>query len=685
MEQNPYRVSRDQCADLAEGRRLEWLVTDGCGGYAMATVSQMLARRYHGLLVAAVSPPVERFVLLAKLDVTASIDGLTYELATNDYAEAVHPHGYNLLESFSTMPVPTWIWRVGGCLIEQTLCMAADAGGTTFVRYRLVEGEEPVRLTVRPLCTSRHFHELARYQQIGPPNVDCDGSLLTLHWPGDRPTWHLSFNGEFRDRSDWHYDYALVIERERGYDASQDLFMPGLVTGTLEPGDGVGLVFAASVDRASWEDHPAAFAAAAEKGALPSLKAGKVDPLLRPLSRAADPFVVSRGEDLRTIIAGYPWFGDWGRDTFISLAGLCLVPGRFADAQRIIEAFAAYEKEGLIPNRFPPRGEAPVYDTADAALWYVHAVNQYLDYTGDWDFVAERIFGVITAILESHERGTRFGLGVCEDGLLAAGAEGLALTWMDARVHGRAVTPRIGKPVEINALWYNALRIGAKLAERMEHHERARRWDRLAVEAQAGFNARFWNDEAECLYDVVDVSGRSGSNDAAIRPNQLLAVSLTHAVLDESRWRAVVGVCEQRLWTPMGLRTLSPDDPHYQGRHAGDTAARDSAYHQGTVWPWLLGPFVTAYVRAFGASPKTRRKARAFFDGLSAHLSTAGLGGISEVADGDEPHTPGGCPWQAWSVAEPLRALCEDVLRTHPRQPARKKRKRQPVPSNHQV
>lgn len=684
MDQDPYRVGRDQCTDLAGGRHLEWLVTDGCGGYAMTTVSQMLTRRYHGLLVAAVSPPVERYVLLAKLDVTASINGLTYDLATNDYAEAVHPHGYKLLESFTTVPVPTWMWRVGDCLIEQTLCMA-DGEATVFVRYRLIEGSEPVMLTVRPLCTSRHFHELARYQEIGPPNVVCDGSLLSLHWPGDRPTWHLSFNGDFRDRPDWYYDYSLVIERERGYDSSQDLFMPGPVTAMLVPGDGVGLVFAASVDKPSWEDHAPAFAAASEKGALPATEASTDDPLLRPLVRMADQFVVGRGADGRTVIAGYPWFGDWGRDTFISITGLCLVPGRFADARGIIEAFAEYEDQGLIPNRFPPRGAAPVYDTADAALWYVHAVDRYLAYTGDWDFVAERVFGVIAAILEAHEQGTRFGLGVCDDGLLAAGQEGLALTWMDARLSDRAVTPRIGKPVEINALWYNALRIGAELAERMNDIERGRRWERMAEEARAGFNARFWNDEAGCLYDVVDVEGRAGCDDAAIRPNQLLAVSLTHAILDESRRRAVVGVCEQMLWTPMGLRTLSPDDPHYRGRYGGDTAARDQAYHQGTVWPWLLGPFVTAYVRAFGASSRTKRKARAFLDGLWAHLGVAGLCGISEVADGDEPFAPGGCPWQAWSVAEPLRALCEDILGTHPRQPSRKAGARQPVPSNHQV
>jgi len=688
MAQDLYRVGRPRCTDLAGSRSLEWLATNGRGGFAMAAVNQMLTRRYHGLLVAAVDPPVERFCLLAKLDVTATVDGLTYELATNDYAEASHPRGHRLLESFTIRPFPTWQWRAGDGLIEQTLCMA-QGEDTTFVRYRLVRGDGPVTLTVRPLCTSRHFHELTHYQEIGPPNVECDGALLSFHWPGDRPTWYLSHNGNYRPRSDWYYDFALSIERERGYDASQDLFMPGLVTMTLSPGMTDGLIFAASTRKRTWEDYESAFAAVAalwntaDQAAIAEPAA--LDPLVEPLFAAAGAFVVRRDSDLRTVIAGYPWFGDWGRDTFISLPGLCLVPGRLDDARKIIAAFAEREDHGLIPNRFPPHGESPSYNTADAALWYVHAADRYLAYGGDWDFIAERVFPIITAILEAHEHGTRYGIGVREDGLLASGQEGLALTWMDARLPDHAVTPRIGKPVEVNALWHNALCIGAAMADRLKEAKRAGAWRAMAEQCKAGFNARFWNHEAGCLYDVLDVDGRHGWNDPAIRPNQLLAVSLTHPVLDASRWRAVVGVCRKKLWTPMGLRTLSPDDPHYHGRYAGDTAARDGAYHQGTAWPWLLGPMVTAYRRAFGDAPSVKQQARALLDGLLPHLSEAGIGGISEVADGDKPHRPGGCPWQAWSVAEPLRALCEDILRTHPRPPSRQAGAPQPVPSDYQV
>lgn len=662
MNRDPNLVERLRCCDLTSGRYLEWIVTNGRGGFATAAVNQMLTRRYHGLLVAAVDPPVRRFVLLAKLDATVTLDGLTYELATNDYHEAVHPNGYRLLESFALRPYPTWLWRTGDALIEQTLCMV-DGEDATCVRYRLIEGESGVILTVRPLCTSRHFHRLTHYNDMGPPNVDSNGSFLSFHWSGDRPSWHLAHNGNFTPRADWYYRYELALERERGYDASQDLFMPGPVTMTLERGDPQGLVFVASTQKRSWQDHASAFHEVAQRD-----KSGTPgdDSLLEPLYHATSNFIVRREETQKTVIAGYPWFGDWGRDTFISLTGLCLVPGRVEAARGIIQSFAAYANEGLLPNRFPPYGEDPVYNTADAALWYVQAVERYLAYTGDWSFIAERIFPVIAGILEGHEHGTRYGIGVDDDGLLTAGESGFAVTWMDAKVSDIAVTPRIGKPVEINALWYNALRIGAAFSDRVQDSKRAQRWNELADRACGGFNARFWNGEKSCLYDVIDVDGQAGVNDPAIRPNQLLAISLTHAVLTEARWKQVVDVCEQELWTPMGLRTLSPNDANYCPRYEGDVETRDRAYHQGTVWPWLLGPFVTAYVRAHGESPTSRQKARGFLDGLVPHLSEAGLAGISEVADGDPPHTPGGCPWQAWSSAEPLRALCEDILDTHP-------------------
>lgn len=658
-------IEARRCADLSVGRRLEWLVANGRGGYAMAAVNQMLTRRYHGLLVAAVDPPVERFVLLAKLDATATVDGLTYELATNDYAETVHPQGFKLLDSFTTRPQPTWRWRAGDSIIEQTLCMKPGED-TVFVRYQLVQGAAPVLLSVRPLCTSRHFHHLAHYQEMGPPTVDGEGDTLQFHWAHGRPTWQISHNGAFKPRPDWYYRFVLTADAERGYDYLQDLFMPGVITATLQPGESTGLVIAASTKTAGWQGWKQAFSDAAlrekaAEGAVPM-----TDPLAGPLARAASDFIVSRGDDKKTVIAGYPWFGDWGRDTFISLPGLCLVTGRHEEARQILDTFARYVDGGMIPNCFPDYGNAPEYNTADAALWYIHALDRYVAYSGDWEFIADNMFPVVEAILIAHERGTRHGIHADSDGLLAAGETGYALTWMDAKVSDRAVTPRTGKPVEIEALWYNALQIAAVYADRLGKAAAAKSWRELAARARASFNVKFWNPSANCLHDVVDVNGQAGAADVSIRPNQLLSIGLTHPILDEEKWLQVVGVCERLLWTPLGLRSLAPTDPAYRGRYAGDMNNRDQAYHQGTVWPWLLGPFVTAYVRAHGGSAQARSAARTMLDGLIHHFAEAGIGSVSEVADADSPHAPGGCPWQAWSVAEPLRAICEDVLQTHP-------------------
>lgn len=697
---NIYRVERDRCGDFEANRHLEWLVANGRGGFAMATVFQMLTRRYHGLLVAAVDPPVERFVLLAKLEATVAVGGREHELGTNQYADVVYPDGYKRLESFTARPHPTWRWRVGTAIIEQTLCLV-EGEDTTVIRYRLLEAEGPIVLTVRPFCTSRHFHLLTRRQDLGEPEVAALGDTLAFRWPNNRPAWRLSHNGTFVARPDWNYGVFLNTEAERGYDTTQDLYVPGVIAATLRPSDLTGLVLTASTQDRSWKTWREAFAHAVALDEV-HIKAGAVDdPLLLPLVRATRDFLVVRDRELKTVIAGYPWFGDWGRDTFISLPGLCLATGRFEDARRIIQAFAKHVSEGMIPNRFPDFGEAPAYNTIDATLWYIHAVDRYLAYTGDWTFIADKMFAVIGEILAAHEHGTRHGIRLCDDGLLAGGEPGLALTWMDAKLPDRAITPRIGKPVEINALWYNALLIAAAFAKRLGDARKAEHWQSLAERSRRAFNERFWNQSAGCLYDVADANNEPGGDDPAIRPNQLFAISLTHPVLDQRRWREVVGVCERELWTPLGMRTLSPTDPAYRRRYCGDLIHRDEAYHQGTVWPWLLGPFITAYVKAMGGSAGNRpairrassgecavagpdepeptarssyaelhpacRTARQFLDGLLAHLHEDGVGSVCEVADGDPPHTAGGCPWQAWSVAEPLRALCEDIYNTCPR------------------
>jgi predicted glycogen debranching enzyme len=377
------------------------------------------------------------------------------------------------------------------------------------------------------------------------------------------------------------------------------------------------------------------------------------------LCECALQFIVRRDESDRSIVAGYPWFGDWGRDTFIALPGLCLATGHYGDARRIIRTFARFVDRGLIPNCFPAYGEPPVYNTCDATLWYVHAIDAYLRHTNDIKLLDDELFDVIANILEAHAAGTRHGIRMDSDGLLAAGETGHALTWMDAKIGDRTITPRIGKPVEINALWYNALCIGADLAVKRRDGRRAKTWCEWATRCRKSFNERFWNRDAAGLHDVVDSDHVRGRTDSRLRPNQLFAISLTHPVLEPARWRAVVSACERDLLTPMGMRTLAPKDADYRGRYAGDQVARDEAYHQGTVWPWLIGPFASAVSRAYG-SDGIGRVAR-LFDGLETHLNEAGIGGICEVADGDAPHAPGGCPWQAWSVSEPLRVLVEEL------------------------
>lgn len=676
MQYSQISIDSVRCHDLDQGRRLEWLVTNGRGGFAMGSLSGLLTRRYHGLLVAAVKPPVERYVLLAKLEISALVGGLTYELSTNDYPETVHPAGYRLLESFTKGPIPTWRWRLGDTVIEQTLCMT-QGEDTTHVRIRVVEGRQPVTLMVRPMCTSRHYHTLTSKETQETPKVRADGDVIHLDWPGDRPCWRISHNGEFKLAPDWYYDFVLVSEAERGQSWMQDLFTPGVISCALGPADGSSLIVTATMQASSWKNAEQAFNTAAARAsavAAPtarSTKAGDkrgtslgrtVDPLVESLAAATADFLVSREDGSRTIIAGYPWFEDWGRDSFISLSGLCLVTGRFDDARAIIEGFAQFIDRGMIPNRFPKFGEAPMYNTADASLWYIHAIDRYLAYSGDWEFVQKRMFKSIVEIVEAHEQGTRHGIGLREDGLLGAGCPGEQLTWMDAKTGDWVVTPRSGKPVEISALWFNALQIAADYARRIGDRARADRWTRIANQCRESFNRRFWNPQRSCLFDVVDADHVAGKDDATLRPNQLFALSLTHPVLDESRGRAVVEACEKNLLTPMGLRTLAPYEPAYCPRYTGDMRSRDAAYHQGTVWPWLLGPFITAYIRVAKDAGAARTEARGFLDGLEAHLSQAGIGSVSEVADAEPPHQPGGCPWQAWSVAEPLRALCEDIL-----------------------
>jgi predicted glycogen debranching enzyme len=447
----------------------------------------------------------------------------------------------------------------------------------------------------------------------------------------------------------WYYNFEYDRERERGLDFREDLFSPFL------------LHFDCSVDR-----QPVIVASLADRVVTQAgeLRAREIERRARLiqgaphpiLANAADQFLVDRGGQ-KSIIAGYPWFSDWGRDTMISLPGLTLVTGRYEDARSILLAFAACIDRGMLPNRFPDAGEQPEYNTVDATLWMFHAVHELLRYTGDFFFVRQHLYERLVDVIAWHERGTRYGIKLDSDGLLRAGETGVQLTWMDAKVGDWVVTPRHGKPVEIQALWYNALCVMEQLATAFEDHDRSRAFAVLALRARESFPRAFWNPTERCLHDVLGDTGP----DAAIRPNQIFAVSLPYTMLEPAEALAVVETVERELLTPYGLRTLSPRDSHYRGRFDGDMTSRDAAYHQGTVWPWLIGPFLTARVKTRGNSVEARTGAAELLRPLHQHLSEAGLGQISEVFDGDAPHRPGGCIAQAWSVAEVLRALVEDV------------------------
>jgi len=594
-------------------------------------------------------------VLLSRLEETLALESGAIDLGCNLYPGAVHPQGHQHLKGFALDPFPSFTYEAGEIRLRKTLAMLHNEH-TLVILYELLRAPGPVHLELRPFFAGRDYHHLTRAN----PYVHCEASfdqeVLRFQAYDGQPGIHLLVpGGHFAAAPDWYYNHLYPREAERGLDCSEDLFTCGVLHCALEPGKSLGLI--ASTEDPRGRDGGALLKAEAQrrKGRLLS-----VDPLTSQLSRAADQFLVRRGDEGHTLVAGYHWFTDWGRDTMIALPGLCLVTGRHAEARSILQGFADHLSQGMIPNRFPDAGEAPEYNTVDATLWFFAAVHKYLEYTGDYDFVQQRLWPALQEIVAWHQRGTRFQIHADEDGLLWAGEEGVQLTWMDAKVNDWVVTPRHGKPVEINALWYNALRIMERLARQFRQEEQEQRFQGLAEQVGRQFAALFWNEKQGCLFDVV----RNDWRDPAIRPNQLLALSLPFPLLSREQALSVFSVVDQHLFTPRGLRSLSPADPAYRSRYEGSPWERDGAYHQGTVWAWLLGPFITALVRLHGESGRAR--ARRIAGDFQAHLQEAGLGTVSEIFDPEPPFIPRGCIAQAWSVGELLRAYCEDVLQLDP-------------------
>jgi predicted glycogen debranching enzyme len=600
-----------------------------------------------------------RTLLLAKLDETVTYDGRSYPLFANRWFNGVEePDGHKYLECFHLEgTTPVWTFAFGDGLLEKRVWMQPGAN-TTYVQYRLLRAVAgPVALEMKAMANYRDYHATTIAADCPLAVTAVTAGLRIAAQEGSTPYYILSDRATATPQHDWYEDYFLAIEEYRGQnDVLDDHLHAGTFEVRLRPDESVTIV--ATVAEKPDLDGEAAYAArqAYEDQLLRQATildaAGSDEAAVRQLVLAADQFIVRRATaddaDGRTVIAGYPWFGDWGRDTMISLPGLTLATGRPAVAARILRTFARFVDHGMLPNRFPDKGEAPEYNTADATLWYFEAIRAYHAATGD-DTLLQELFPVLADIVEWHRRGTRYQICLDPaDGLLFAGETGLQLTWMDAKVGDWVVTARIGKPVEINALWYNALRTMAHFARRLAPVVPGDAYyDEMAERAQHGFQ-RFWRSPDGPCYDLLD--GPDGA-DPSLRPNQLFAVALPHTPLTADQQRVVVDVCAQHLLTSHGLRTLSPDNPGYLGHYGGNQKQRDAAYHQGTVWAWLMGPFVAAHWRVY----RDAALARSYLRPLLHHLTSHGLGSISEICDGDPPFTPRGCPAQAWSVAELLR------------------------------
>jgi predicted glycogen debranching enzyme len=656
QQELPLIIGRQLAGDWSQSSRYEWLVTNNLGGFACGTVALANTRRYHGMLVASLAPPVARTLLVAKVEVTATYHGRNFELFSNEFADGtVSPNGYRHVESFGVIEgIPTWEFALDDALLQQKIYMAPGAN-VTYLRLKLLRGCAAVGLKLRPLVTYRDFHQHLK----GAPAFDVqdlDHGCQILAFDHACPYGLTISRGSFTFAADWYWNFWHRAEAERGLDAAEDLFCPGLFEAQLAPDEALHVT--AATRTATPADGEEVFRTLRDEAKdLGTSLPRTTPPGIRNLALAAGQFIVRRQasataarEPSLSIIAGYPWFSDWGRDTMIALPGLATALQRYEVSAEILRTYARYVDEGMLPNRFPDSGQAPEYNTADATLWMFQAVDDYLRARPDPELVRD-LFPVMAAIIRAHQRGTRFGIGVdARDGLLRAGEAGTQLTWMDAKHGERVFTPRIGKPVEINALWLNALDVTLRLAARLRAGAEKNLCQGLLNQASASFS-RFWNNERGCLFDVLDVEGGEHA-DASLRPNQIIAVALPVCALTPEQSRSVVDVCAAQLLTSYGLRSLAQTEPGYIGRYEGGPAERDAAYHMGTVWSWLLGPFARAHYRVYGDA----RLALSFLAPMQQHLSEACIGSVSEIFDGDAPHIARGCFAQAWGVAEILRS-----------------------------
>jgi predicted glycogen debranching enzyme len=678
-------LGRDVISDFDEALGREWLVTNGLGGYASSTVLGINTRKYHGLLVAALNPPINRWVLLTKLDEELKIGTETYALGANEFHDVVYPEGHRFLSNFVLSPLPTYEYTAEGVKVQKTVFMPYLRNATAVIYEVSNSLDEKVSFRVSPLVNSRHIYNTTDKDTLSWSFVQKrygDGVLIETSDSLSSLILSSGDTGSFVEEKWWVEKVFFRVDASRSEKSTDDYFRPGFFKFSVGPKEKKRFYVLAVAGKDEKEARSlfSSFGKGMEtieklyreelkrrKGLLEQFRKrhadSKMDDWMKWLIQAADSFIVSRASTKKkSVIAGYHWFDDWGRDALISLPGLTLVTGKFKDAQEILLTFERYCDKGVIPNRFSDKaGDIPLYNTVDATLWFFNAVLQYLKYTGDYTFVQEKLWKTLNQIVEHHVKGTIFGIHMEEDGLIAHGPQ---LTWMDATTVDRFVTPRDGKAVEIQALWYNALKTMQLLAEGFNHVDKVEEYYSRAEEAKESFSEKFWNSKNGYLFDVVSEEGA----DSTLRPNQIIASSLDFPILDKTQREEVVEAVWKSLWGQYGLKTLPETNPRYIGKYLGDWNHRDSAYHNGTVWAWLLGPFTTAFLKTKNHEERWRKFAfKTFLQPLFRdEIVRAGLGTVSEIFDGDAPHLPRGCISQAWSVAEPLRAYVEDVAFVRP-------------------
>jgi predicted glycogen debranching enzyme len=640
----------------------EWLETDGCGGFASGTISGIRTRRYHALLLAATVPPTGRMVLVNGFDAWIETPAGKFALSSQSYSpDIVHPDGAQRIEDFSDEPWPMWIYRFeDGTVLAQELFVSRNAR-VTAITWRLLKPRKDVKLIVRPFLSGRDYHGLHTENTAFRFDAVLNGEkVLWRPYEGIPGIYAMySHNGGYSHEPLWYRNFLYQEEHARGLDCNEDLASPGIFGWDLSASEAVWLL--------ATTDSPA-LAIKGDDSIMSFSKFLRESELLRRkefptrLHRAADDYLVA-GHSGKTIIAGYPWFTDWGRDSFVALRGLCLATGKIAEAREILLSWTSAVSEGMLPNRFPDRGGQAEYNSVDASLWFVVAVYELLQACAEHKGILcpadrKKLQDAVEVVIGGYSKGTRYGIRMAGDGLLASGERGVQLTWMDAKVGDWVVTPRVGKAVEVQALWLNALKIASQFSTGWKRH-----FDR----GLKSFQEKFWNKERGSLFDVIDANHNADENDASLRPNQIFAVGgLPFQLITGERARKIVAVVERELLTPLGLRSLAPGEPNYHPHYEGGVWQRDAAYHQGTVWPWLMGPFVEAWLRVHDNIATAKHQARQrFLKPLLAHLEEAGIAHVSEIADAEAPHQPRGCPFQAWSVGELLRL--EHLLAPQPK------------------